>query len=77
MKSNPVCTICGKTCENEWGNNPDPFLRKSGARCCNECNERFVIPARLLQTKLSPANFELARLRVLNQYGIKDEEDVM
>ena len=41
------CCICGKQCENEWGNNPYPVNKNEGARCCNECNDKFVIPARI------------------------------
>ena len=41
-----VCCICG--CEFiGWGNNPDPV--KDKGRCCDSCNERFVIPARIAQ----------------------------
>lgn len=41
------CCICGKQCENEWGNNPYPVNKNESARCCNECNDKFVIPARI------------------------------
>ena len=43
---NPKCCICGKECENEWGNNPWPIDKDENARCCNECNDNYVIPAR-------------------------------
>ena len=35
---NPICCICGKECENEWGNNPWPINNDENARCCNKCN---------------------------------------
>ena len=49
-----TCCICGKTFEG-WGNNPDPITDKDGnlfpesARCCDECNNEYVIPARLIE----------------------------
>ena len=41
-----ICDICG----NEYsghGNNAYPF----GGRCCNDCNEWAVIPARVRQAR--------------------------
>ena len=46
-KKNPTCCICGKECENEWGNNPYPFVKTEGARCCNACDNSYVIPMRI------------------------------
>lgn len=48
-----ICCICGKKFEG-WGNNPDPVTDENGnlfpvdARCCDECNDEYVIPARLI-----------------------------
>ena len=42
----PICCICGKECENEWGNNPYPLVKDENARCCDECN-MLVIAERL------------------------------
>lgn len=39
-----TCCICGKEFSG-YGNNPDP-VKKQG-RCCDECNNKKVIPARL------------------------------
>ena len=39
-----ICCICGEESEG-YGNNPDP-IRSSG-ECCDACNRKFVIPARL------------------------------
>ena len=39
-----TCCICGEECHG-YGNNPEPF--KHEGRCCDACNFRFVIPARL------------------------------
>jgi hypothetical protein len=38
--------MCGKECENKWGNNPYPLVTDKNARCCNECND-LVIMARM------------------------------
>lgn len=40
------CAICGKEIAN-WGNNPYPIRKDEEARCCDECNGDFVIPARI------------------------------
>ena len=42
--------ICG--CEIEgYGNNPDPLTLKEGERCCDACNWKHVIPARMERMK--------------------------
>jgi hypothetical protein len=41
-----TCCICGDEFEG-YGNNPEPY--KSSGRCCDACNRKFVIPARLMQ----------------------------
>ena len=38
------CVICGEEIET-WGNNPRPI--KDYGVCCDECNMRFVVPARI------------------------------
>lgn len=45
--SNIKCAICGRELENKFGNNPYPIVEAEGARCCNVCNDNFVIPARI------------------------------
>ena len=40
------CCICGKYI-NGYGNNPYPYGKKDDDECCNACNERYVVPARL------------------------------
>jgi hypothetical protein len=49
-KDRPVftCSICGDTVAGQWGNNPDP-LASPDKRCCDECNNSKVIPARIAQ----------------------------
>ena len=39
------CSLCGKSFEG-MGHNPMP-LRQYTERCCNDCNEDFVIPIRM------------------------------
>lgn len=48
-----VCCICGKVFEG-WGNNPYPMAEEG--RCCDECNDTYVIPARLIKmvTSVTP-----------------------
>lgn len=41
-----VCCICGKKFTG-WGNNPYPVVDDENARCCDDCNNSEVIPARL------------------------------
>lgn len=47
------CCICG--CEiSNWGNNPYPLCLEedNNARCCDECNDAYVINARIMATRL-------------------------
>lgn len=39
-----VCCICGEELDG-YGNNPEPYKQKG--KCCDACNIKFVIPARL------------------------------
>lgn len=41
-----TCCICGKVFYG-YGNNPYPV--KDDGRCCDECDELIVIPARIRQ----------------------------
>ena len=38
------CSICGSE-DHGFGNNPEPFL---GHKCCDDCNDRFVVPVRMV-----------------------------
>lgn len=40
------CCICGEPIEG-YGNNPEPFMDADRGQCCDGCNLKFVIPARL------------------------------
>lgn len=39
-----ICCICGEPIEG-YGNNPSPY--KHEGRCCDACQRKFVLPARL------------------------------
>lgn len=41
-----TCCICGEDFEG-YGNSPAPY--KESGRCCDACNRKFVVPARLMQ----------------------------
>lgn len=45
--SNIKCAICGKELRSKYGNNPYPVVQDNEARCCDMCNDNFVIPARI------------------------------
>ena len=40
------CVICGKEID-DYGNDPWPFCIDEGARCCDECNAKHILPVRL------------------------------
>ena len=41
-----LCCICGEQLDG-YGNNPEPLMPYEEGRCCDGCNLKFVIPARL------------------------------
>ncbi len=41
-----VCCICGEPLEG-YGNNPEPFMSAEEGSCCDGCNLKFVVPARM------------------------------
>ena len=41
-----TCCFCGAPLD-DMGCNPDPADTRPGKRCCGECNEKIVIPARM------------------------------
>ena len=46
MDGSIMCPICGEPIEG-YGNNPEPFMDADNGQCCDGCNLKFVIPARL------------------------------
>lgn len=56
-----MCCICGVNFTG-WGNNPAPFPDiPASDRCCDDCNARFVIPARLMGRPLIDSDVLLLR----------------
>jgi hypothetical protein len=44
----PRCCLCGEDFL-EYGNNPEPFCAgMDDPRCCDDCNDRFVVPVRMI-----------------------------
>ena len=46
MDDGRICCICGQEFTG-YGNNPYPVNSDEDARCCDDCNDTVVIPARL------------------------------
>jgi hypothetical protein len=40
------CCVCGERLDG-YGNNPEPFMSSKKGSCCDACNLKFVLPARL------------------------------
>ena len=40
------CNLCGEEIKG-FGNNPDPLTENDDDRCCDECNDKYVIPMRI------------------------------
>jgi hydrogenase maturation factor HypF (carbamoyltransferase family) len=57
MNDPKLCGICDKPFT-EWGNNPWPILNHANAVCCDSCNDKFVIPARILNLQSRSNNHE-------------------
>ena len=47
MREDFICCLCGKKVTDSWGNNPWPLSNNPNERCCDDCNAKLVIPARL------------------------------
>lgn len=63
------CCICGMEF-NGFGNNPEPIM--SGC-CCDDCNSKYVIPARLYNITEKPIGcFEITKI-TSELIGIKDK----
>lgn len=65
------CAICD--CEiKDYGNNPYPTRLDKNDRCCDECNSKYVVPARIILKRTRPElKNELAYyLDDLNELGL-------
>lgn len=67
------CAICGKEIESKFGNNPYPVRTDEDARCCNKCNEAFVIPSRISLVRIPREKHEL----IINTLNITSHEDLI
>lgn len=49
------CCICGEEIKG-YGNNPFPISIKEGEKCCDNCNDTYVLAARLMLIKPEEAD---------------------
>ena len=47
-KKKMKCCICGKSFYGN-GNNAYPLMRNRENKCCNECNNDYIIPLRMIE----------------------------
>lgn len=45
MEEKGICCLCGRKYDH-YGHNPYPLDLREDARCCYDCNEHSVLPAR-------------------------------
>lgn len=64
MKAQGKCCFCEKE-YNHFGNNPVPILSGKN-RCCDECDNRFVIPIRIIE-HTGQFKFLLEDLKILKK----------
>lgn len=50
LSQNKKCCFCGRNIIG-YGHNPSPVVEDINERCCGECNQNIVIPARLESIK--------------------------
>lgn len=72
-KMDKLCCICGEKFTG-FGNNPYPLTDDVNARCCNECNSEYVIPARILNIK--PDEKEKIKSLINGELQIEDKESM-
>ena len=67
------CCICGKEIEG-YGNNPYPLCGSEDyeSKCCTDCDNQYVIQARLMEMKLSRKEIEKGDLVVI--FWAKDSD---
>lgn len=59
------CSICGNMFTG-WGNNPQPF---DGESCCDDCNDRFVVPVRMVLGRSYDNKYILVLLQTIAELG--------
>lgn len=50
---NYTCVFCNRDFS-DYGNSPHPIMVKG--KCCNECNNKLIIPYRLMEVKANRNN---------------------
>lgn len=66
-----ICCICGEKFKG-FGNNPYPLTDDENARCCDECNTKYVITARIFGIK--PDEKDKIKALVTGNYEIVEAE---
>lgn len=64
------CCICGAPIMEGIGNNPEPIIRGTdfeSARCCDFCNEHYVVPIRFRRLQNGQAPYEFGRILSLGE----------
>lgn len=65
------CNLCGNKIF-DYGNNPYPLIVNEDDRCCDSCNSKYVIPARIANVT---AEFTAAELAAITRnIRIENEE---
>lgn len=62
-----LCCMCGYELDG-YGNNPEPLALQDNERCCDVCNGKYVLPARMYQLnhgRLTDRDVETIRLNIL------------
>lgn len=55
------CNLCGNKIF-DYGNNPYPLMMNDDDRCCDLCNSKYVIPARIANATEEFTKDELAKI---------------
>ena len=58
MNQSKTCSLCIKTIQDPYGHNPFPLCEVEDyeSKCCDSCNVKYVIKARMLGLKLGWKN---------------------
>lgn len=74
-----VCCICGFSYKG-YGNNPYPVITTESARCCDACNDTYVIRARLMHYDVEEIQKRIEILKAMRnviELGIGRECDAL
>jgi hypothetical protein len=66
----PMCAICKQECDCQYGHNPYPFIATKGARVCDLCNQKVIIPCRRATPELTrPVDRDIVKSMVQTLIG--------